>query len=417
MPHIVGGHVRVVETPDLSIDELVGNVSSKSDRISIAHVKTTAPTSEPWLTLHYDEWMAVLKGRMILLYGDNMQLEVLAGQTVMIEKDERFKPTFPEPCEYIPVCLPAFRPDRCIREEEGGSAVSKKLDELHAKASVAPPAAPPAASKDGPEILYHMCLRSSWEEAKQAGEAYFPATFDSDGFTHATAVPTRLLSTANHFYQDSLGDWVCLRMCRSALRRCGIITRDEMAMPVGDKAVGEEFGEWVCPHIVGGIPPTVVDAEFPMLRDGPYFTAIDGLTDVPRRVFKLATAGEASSFQDQKRICSTLDAADGFIHLSDASSAPVVAKLFFTTCSDLRLLEVDAEKLPGPVNWIVGAIGDPQPDAEACGKAPTTVHYLKPDGCVHIYGEAGVPVDAIVREAAVPLGADGHVFPDWLTES
>lgn len=32
-------------------------------------------------------------------------------------------------------------------------------------------------------------------------EAYFPPTFASDGFTHATAVPSRLLDVANHFYQ------------------------------------------------------------------------------------------------------------------------------------------------------------------------------------------------------------------------
>mmetsp|Transcript_23111 Transcript_23111/g.72747 ORF Transcript_23111/g.72747 Transcript_23111/m.72747 type:complete len:187 (-) Transcript_23111:64-624(-) len=186
-------------------------------------------------------------------------------------------------------------------------------------------------------------------------------------------------------------------------------------MPVGSKAVSTTFSAWICPHVVGGIPPQVVDAEFPMLRDGPAYTDIQGLTDVPRRIFKLATAAEASSFKESGRILSALDKKDGFVHLSDRTSAPVVARKFFKECSDLRLFEVDAEKFPGPVNWIVGSSGEPEPDAAALAGAPTIIHYLKSDGCVHVYGDAGVPVGTIVREEAVPLGADGvHVFPEWL---
>ena len=49
------------------------------------------------------------------------------------------------------------------------------------------------------------------------------------------------------------------------------------ALPVGDKPVGEDWGSWICPHIVGGIPPTVVDAELPMIREGPKYVRIDGL--------------------------------------------------------------------------------------------------------------------------------------------
>eukprot|EP00434_Breviolum_minutum_P034953 symbB.v1.2.030936.t1/scaffold3538.1/size88992/2 len=102
--------VRVVDTGLLSIDELAGNVATKDDRISIALVKVSEPTSEPWLTLHYDEWMCVLKGRMVLLHGEKT-VEVLAGQTVFIAKGERFRPTFPEGgTEYIPVtCFQGWR--------------------------------------------------------------------------------------------------------------------------------------------------------------------------------------------------------------------------------------------------------------------------------------------------------------------
>merc|ERR1712122_408840 len=80
------------------------------------------------------------------------------------------------------------------------------------------------------------------DAAKASGEAYYPPTFEVDGnYTHATAVAERLITTANHFYQESVGDWICLRMSRAALKKCGIITKDEPAMPVGDKDVG---GSW-----------------------------------------------------------------------------------------------------------------------------------------------------------------------------
>ena len=48
-----------------------------------------------------------------------------------------------------------------------------------------------------------MCQRAQWDAAKKAGEAYFPPTFGEDGFTHATGVPSRLIETANHFYQQA----------------------------------------------------------------------------------------------------------------------------------------------------------------------------------------------------------------------
>ena len=66
----------------------------------------------------------------------------------------------------------------------------------------------------------------------------------------------------------------------SVLRaKFGIVVRDEEAMPVGDKGVGETWSAWICPHVVGGIPPGVVHAEYPMTRDGPKYTGITGVTD------------------------------------------------------------------------------------------------------------------------------------------
>jgi uncharacterized protein (DUF952 family)/mannose-6-phosphate isomerase-like protein (cupin superfamily) len=413
MPQIIGGAARVVDTGVLTIDELAGNVATKSDRISIAHVKISSPTEEPWLTLHYDEWMCVLKGRLVCKLSDGKALEVLAGQTIFIEKGERFQPTFPDgDTEYIPVCLPAFRPDRCIREDAPDSDVSVKLRTLHGE-NGGMKKRRKTNDESHPEILYHMCQLGLWETAKSKGTAYFPPTFEADGFTHATAVPSRLIETANHFYQDVRGEWVCLRFRRSALQRLGIMMRDEQAMAVGDKEASNDFSDWICPHVIGGIPPQVVDREFPMLRDGVAYTAIEGLTDVPRRIFKLATAAEAARFHASGKVWSDLDEKDGFVHLSDRTAGPIVAKNFFARCTDLRLFEIDAERLSGTVDWVLGKMGDSAPDASAKSETTTVVHYLKPDGCVHVFGKAGITMDMVVREEAVPLGQDGvHRFPE-----
>lgn len=272
---VIGRAVTVVDTGLMKINELAGNVATSSDTLSIAQVTVTEPTEEPWLTLDYDEWICVLTGRIIMAVGDGV-VEVGAGETCYVERGTRFQPRFPEGgTTYVPVCVPAFKPERCVREEGGGapSAVSAKLEALHGAAAA-------TANAPAAEVLYHMCEKALWEAAKARGGAYFPPTFDADGFTHATAVPVRLVSTANHFYQDSVGAWVCLTFKRSVLRdRCGIIVRDEEAMPVGDKPVGGAWGAWICPHVLGGIPVDAVDAEFPMVRDGPKFLSIEGLTE------------------------------------------------------------------------------------------------------------------------------------------
>ena len=47
-----------------------------------------------------------------------------------------------------------------------------------------------------------MTTKAEWEKAKADNHANYPKTFEVDGFyTHATGVPSRLIETANHFYQ------------------------------------------------------------------------------------------------------------------------------------------------------------------------------------------------------------------------
>ena len=56
------------------------------------------------------------------------------------------------------------------------------------------------------------------------------------------------------------------------------VSPPNMIPSVGEMAVGDDWGDWVCPHIMGGLPPSIVDKEYPMTRvDGKAFAGIVGL--------------------------------------------------------------------------------------------------------------------------------------------
>ncbi len=296
---IVGRSIKVVEHDGLTILETVGNVATHSDDVSLALVTITKPTSEPWLTLHYDEYMNVMEGYIEILHEDaennTVTTTVREGETVFIPRGSRFQPVFPVAAKYIPLCIPAFSPERCIREEGTElSDVSATLNELHRNNEKTATPPPPASSSSAAEvnakyddvrILYHMCRTSSYEKAMSANAAYFPPTFVQDGrFTHATAIPSTLISTANHFYTDTPLDdeWICLELDREVLeKRLGIVAVFEGAAPVGDIDTDKNWN-FVCPHIYGGIPvhvEGVVTKVYKMSRsmeDGT-FLSIEGL--------------------------------------------------------------------------------------------------------------------------------------------
>jgi mannose-6-phosphate isomerase-like protein (cupin superfamily)/uncharacterized protein (DUF952 family) len=281
-----GGAERVVDTPGFQIDEVIGNVATKTAGISCAHVTAAAGTAEPWLTIKYDEYLYISKGAAVITMDDS-ELKVTAGQTVYIGPGTHFRPSFPEDTTYTAICMPAFTPTTCIREDETeeNGQVAKKLKTLHAATEFAPGlTCVPSASSDvekSPEVLYHMCPRADWDAAEKSGKAYYPPTFEQDGhLTHATGVPSRLIDTANHYYQDSVGEWICLEFTRTALKDIGIFVRDEQATPVGEKQTHETLmGQWICPHIIGGIPMGIVQKKHVMTRDGPRFTGIPSVDD------------------------------------------------------------------------------------------------------------------------------------------
>jgi len=259
-------------------------------------VTIAKPTSEPWLTLHYDEYICVTEGYIELHQenddGSKTVMKVNSGQTVFIPKGSRMQPVFPVPAKYIPVCLPAFAPERCTREEGTElSDVSARLSELHHGSDGMAKATPKSLSAEevneqfnSVKTIYHMCQTSLYDKATSKKSAYFPSTFYQDGkFTHATAVPAQLITTANHFYTSTKGDWICIEIDREALENLGIVTVFESAKPVGDIDTDQGWKDSVFPHIFGGIPghvEGVVTNIYKMKRsDEGNFLSIDGLVD------------------------------------------------------------------------------------------------------------------------------------------
>lgn len=87
------------------------------------------------------------------------------------------------------------------------------------------------------------------------------------------------------------------------------------------------------------------------------------------------------------------DARDGFLHFSTAAQVRASAAKHRAGVPDLVLVEADAAALGDALKW----------EAASGGKRPG----LFP----HLY--AALPLSAVVRVVALPLGADGlHVFPE-----
>jgi uncharacterized protein (DUF952 family) len=84
-----------------------------------------------------------------------------------------------------------------------------------------------------------------------------------------------------------------------------------------------------------------------------------------------------------------IDLADGFIHFSTASQAIGTARRHFAGQGDLLLIAIDAEQLGAALKYEVSRDGDLFP---------------------HLY--APLELSAVRWVKPLPLGADGHAFPD-----
>lgn len=140
--------------------------------------------------------------------------------------------------------------------------------------------------RNDPTTLYHMSEVGRYEGAMENRDAfYFPPTYEQDGFIHATAIPSLLIEVANHFYQDSKDEWICMEINPKYLN-CRVIY--EAPAPVGNKAskfadndsaaAENDTPKTLFPHIYGGISKMSITKIYKIVRDTDgKFISIDGL--------------------------------------------------------------------------------------------------------------------------------------------
>eukprot|EP00882_Tetradesmus_deserticola_P007484 GHRQ01007883.1.p1 GENE.GHRQ01007883.1~~GHRQ01007883.1.p1 ORF type:complete len:137 (+),score=69.07 GHRQ01007883.1:309-719(+) len=121
--------------------------------------------------------------------------------------------------------------------------------------------------------LYHLVQQDIWQQCKDTAQAYFPPTYEADGFIHLTKEPQLLLAVANQFYTQVPGTYLVLALDSTKLSSKVVF---EAAAPVGNQKPME--GEQLFPHLYGTIDFAAVTAELPVERatDGT-FLAIPGL--------------------------------------------------------------------------------------------------------------------------------------------
>ena len=111
MPTLIPSPTRIEAAgnkPKL-IDEYVGQVTTKTPGVSVAHMRSPGGWAEPGQTPEFDEYTVVLRG-LVRIESLEGLLEVREGQGVIVRGGEWVRYSTPEPsgAEYIAVCLPAF---------------------------------------------------------------------------------------------------------------------------------------------------------------------------------------------------------------------------------------------------------------------------------------------------------------------
>jgi ethanolamine utilization protein EutQ len=119
MPTLIAAPTRIQAAgnkPKL-IDEFIGRVNSKEERLSIAHMRSPGGWIEPGQTPQFDEFTIVIAG-MVRVTHKTGTLDVRPGQAVIAHAGEWVQYSTPEPegADYIAVCLPAFSMETVHRD-------------------------------------------------------------------------------------------------------------------------------------------------------------------------------------------------------------------------------------------------------------------------------------------------------------
>lgn len=110
--------VTAVGSKPKLIDEYVGRVNSKTEGVSVAHMRSPQGWEEPGQTPEFDEFTIVLKGMLRVKHKAGV-MDVAAGQAVIARRGEWIQYSTPADggAEYIAVCLPAFSPNTVHRDQ------------------------------------------------------------------------------------------------------------------------------------------------------------------------------------------------------------------------------------------------------------------------------------------------------------
>lgn len=118
MPQLIAAPTRIPVPGGKMIDEYVGQVTTGTAEVSVAHMVAPPRWSEPAQTPAFDEITVVLSGTVLVEHDEGM-LEVPAGQAVITRAGERVRySTGDDGAQYVAVCLPAFAPDLAHRDDD-----------------------------------------------------------------------------------------------------------------------------------------------------------------------------------------------------------------------------------------------------------------------------------------------------------
>ena len=99
------------------IEEFIGRVNSKTERLSVARMTSPSGWVEPGQTPEFDEYTLVLRGTLRVTSRSGV-IEVSAGQAVIAHRGEwvQYSTPGPDGAEYVAICLPAFSMESVHRD-------------------------------------------------------------------------------------------------------------------------------------------------------------------------------------------------------------------------------------------------------------------------------------------------------------
>jgi len=119
MPQLIERPTQITAagTKPKIILEYFGRVNSKTEALSVAHMRSPSGWEEPGQAPDFDEYTVVLKGMLRVRHAAG-SMDVTAGQAVVTRRGEwvQYSTPWPEGAEYIAICLPAFAPETVHRD-------------------------------------------------------------------------------------------------------------------------------------------------------------------------------------------------------------------------------------------------------------------------------------------------------------